>query len=215
MRKKIGLVATFLLSINIFGVTLKDIQYKQKMKSYSYQIDIPKMIDGEKKYRDIFNNKMLEIKKGKVGAIDKDIKAIGDYINDATFRPYDYKTDFKVYNTNMGLQSIVFTNYKYTGGAHGSTELSVYTINEKTGEFVDILKFFQQPERKVLIEKIKREMLKDKDKFSDESIKNLTLNGTTIYFDKDEVVVVYGLYQIAPYSVGMPTFRFKANEILN
>lgn len=215
MKKKIILLLTIILSSNIFAVTLKNIKSTKKVKAYTYEIDIPRMENGEKKYRDLFNQKMLKFKENIILNINKDAKAIGDYIKDKNFRQYMYTTNFKVYNTNMGLQSIVFTNYNYTGGAHGNTELTAYTINEKTGEFVDIQKFLQQPERKILIEKIKKEMMKNKAKYFSENMNNLTLDGTTIYFDKDEIVVVYGLYSIAPYSSGMPTFRFKAKEILN
>lgn len=118
---------------------------------------------------------------------------------------YGVNLNYDVKYNKKDLLSIVFTNYTYTGGAHGSYDNISYTFNLLTGETYSLDDLFSSGSN---YEAYINKFIKDKNDKAEvklggfESISKdqnyyLSNNGIVIYFD---------LYQYTPYAAGIPVF---------
>ncbi len=132
-------------------------------------------------------------------------------INDTTLDTvYDY-------SINGNILSVYLQTYYYSGGAHPINWINSISINTLTGEVYSFNDLFKDSATatKVIADKIIEQIEENSEPFFleyKETIKDR--NGDfNFYFDGDELVVYFGIYDIAPYSSGTSNFVFKANEI--
>jgi hypothetical protein len=119
---------------------------------------------------------------------------------------------YTIYDKNVfNIVSIKFDTYHFTGGAHGLPGTTVFNINQQTGKELIFDDIFVSGARKYFETEISKQMAQDKETyFSDTSP---DLRKTSFYFEGNDVVFVFPPYAIAPYSSGMPEFRFNKNNI--
>ena len=115
------------------------------------------------------------------------------------------------------LLSLRLNTYYYSGGAHPIYWIDSLNINTKTGEtilFEDIFKD-KNASLNFINEEILSEIDKDKDSYFEGYEEYINdLNGDLqYYFEEDELVVYFGLYEITAYAYGMPEFRFELDKI--
>lgn len=196
------IILFFFMSCSVFALKLEKENYTKDTPGYHCEIEIPKLLDGDKKVKDKFNKKM-----------NKKIKEyiFKNYTLDEMGRKVEKILKYEVYNSNFGVTSIVFNEYEYTGGAHGNSVKKVYLLNEKTGKVLNINNYLSEKEKEKIKEKVKEEIKKDPSKYFVDS--KIDLKDAVIYFNQDKVIIEFGLYSIAPYSSGMPKFEFKKEEL--
>ena len=114
--------------------------------------------------------------------------------------------------------SILSTDYYYSmGAAHPSTGFEGMTFSTKTGEELDIddvLGVSEKKAKKMIVNKVKKLYNKDKDAFYEDCIdivKKKDVDDMEFYIDgkKDQAVVVFQQYEIAPYASGIIEISFN------
>lgn len=140
--------------------------------------------------------------------------------------PVEAKMSYEIKENNFNILSIVVTTYTYQGGAHGITSIESYNINRKDYSLLNYDMIFDENaedyfnmrmndiitasrenngSRKALNTDGKEVLFFDN---AESNVKN-----TVMYFDGDNVVFLYPHYEIAPYSSGMPVFKFDKKDI--
>lgn len=121
------------------------------------------------------------------------------------------------YSKSGNILSVYLQTYYYSGGAHPINWINSFSINTLTGEVYSFKDLFKDSTTatKLIEDKIIAQIEENPEPFFTEyketiKDKNGDLN---FYFDGDELVVYFGIYDIAPYSSGTSYFTFKANDI--
>lgn len=129
---------------------------------------------------------------------------------------YEYNISFgPVYQTDK-LLTYSFTEYSYTGGAHGSTSFIQQTFDKADGKALTAGEIFEPSKITEVIQLVKQGLTEQY--FSDELKNGYTLANLLLIdpaslalptqspsFVKDGIDFVYQQYEIAPYAAGMPT----------
>lgn len=123
-----------------------------------------------------------------------------------------FKYQYEVYVNNEvtydrdNIISIVMTKYEFTGGAHGMTYLDDYNYNLLTGDRLILKDMFKSGVNY-------DEIINNPEIYfkGDEGFKGISEN-QPFYIDEDGIVIYFGLYEIAPYYVGIPKFKLRFDE---
>lgn len=129
--------------------------------------------------------------------------------------PYELMTNYNV-KSNNDIFSLETTRYDYRGGAHGMTSKTYYNVNTNTSKFI-CLKDIASEE--VLNQEIQRQITQrynQGEMFFDEALefKGIKENQSFYMTEEGQLVVVFGLYEIAPYVAGILEFPIP-KEIIN
>lgn len=121
------------------------------------------------------------------------------------------------YSKSGNILSVYLHTYYYSGGAHPINWINSITINTLTGEIYSFKDLFKDSinAAKFIEDKIISKIEENPEPFF--AYYRETINDKNgdfnFYFDGDELVVYFGIYDIAPYSSGTSYFVFKADEI--
>ena len=127
---------------------------------------------------------------------------------------------YEVKENSFEITSILLKIYTYTGGAHGNTTLETYNIGDKDLKLINFETFFNENAKSYFELKINdaianREKVKningDEVIFFEEP--EINIKNAVMYFEGDSVKFVFPVYDLAPYSSGMPVFKFSKDEI--
>jgi len=132
--------------------------------------------------------------------------------------PQQFAISFDSHPNRLGLVSLTIDDYAYTGGAHGDTDRSAYLFDPASGRRLNALDLFA--DRHAALAAINTELARQIDAAnaryhqenggSDPSQRVYENTSVTdlkrAYLKNDELDLFFGLYEIAPYSAGIPTF---------
>jgi hypothetical protein len=180
----------------------------------SVKIDIPSIsglsnYEVEKSINDKIKNSILSIRNSveKMAKEDAELNKKTGY----DIRQYVVSSEYKATYNEKNILSLYLTIYQYTGGAHGSTTQVAYNFDLNTGK-VGVLKDFlgnNKSYRDIILKEIKEEIEKEPQNYFPETLRNF--NGIpfnqNFYLDKDNLVVYFSEYAIAPYASGRPEFK--------
>ena len=137
--------------------------------------------------------------------------------DDKNYIKYQYEVYINnevTYHRN-NIISIVMTKYEFTGGAHGMTYLETYNYNLLNGNKLTLKDMFKigLDYKKIVNNFILQEINNEPEFYfkGDEGFKGISEN-QTFYIDNDGIVIYFGLYEIAPYYLGIPKFKLKFDE---
>jgi hypothetical protein len=124
------------------------------------------------------------------------------------FLPFEGIAEFEVTLNQGGLLSIVLTFYEFTGGAHGMTYLETINIDLTTGRQLSFRDVFPNSESLEQLARIVDSRIKEHPDwfFIDEFDASMFGEEQQFYLKDGHVVVVFGLYEIAPYAAGIQEF---------
>lgn len=133
-------------------------------------------------------------------------------------RPHALDISCEVQTTGK-LVSFSIQTYQYTGGAHGGADVTYYNIaNTDKAKNLSLSDLFQPgfDYKYVLTNVIKQQMQAEAAKNGDmpywfESISD----DQSFSFEKGNLVIHFGQYEIAPYAAGMPEFTIPAHSFQN
>lgn len=157
--------------------------------------------DVQKKLNSLFEN-LATNAKNKGQETEKVLsKEASHNVKAETYFNYQVK-----YNSN-NILSIVFLDYQYTGGAHGSTLQTSYTFDLATGTEYELKDLFKEGSdyvsvinsevKKGFVEMGMTELL---------SPFNSIKNDQSFYLSNNAVVVYFQEYEYLPYACGIPEF---------
>jgi len=123
---------------------------------------------------------------------------------------YEYVTTF---NRN-GILSITTTLYRYTGGAHGMTVRRSYNYDLKTGQQMTLKDVFgpETDYKQIINQEIRKQIEQRKQDFFEDEFKSIT-DRQNFYLEDKNLVIYFDLYEIAPYSTGIPEFRIAYSTL--
>ncbi|PKG23383.1 DUF3298 and DUF4163 domain-containing protein [Niallia nealsonii] len=122
---------------------------------------------------------------------------------------YEYTTNYEVKYNKHNKLSLLLYDYQFTGGAHGSTTVTSYNFNLKTGQRYTLDNLF--PTKKVykkVTAYAKNYMLKKPDIFYPDSKEFSSFqitNQTQFYFADGGIYLIFQQYEVGPYVSGHPT----------
>lgn len=179
-----------------------------------YTMKITQPVDAERKFPELFavtKNAITLFEKQYTGASSTAVASA----------PYDLQIDTFVATTSK-TASYVVTIYEYTGGAHGGTAVRSFTY-DKDNKFVGEKDLFGENNWRPVVSEISYQYLKEKlkENTSDEVLKEGTApigNNLDVWYLKgDDVIFVFGQYQIGAYALGIQEVaisREKLSEVL-
>jgi hypothetical protein len=120
---------------------------------------------------------------------------------------YEYIVSYTVNYNQRGLLSIVFSDYIYSGGAHGGIVLQAYNFNIANGQNTKLFDVLDSKAKQAKVQKYAYDYVKkDSSKmYFVESIDDIPLSNDTVFYYKDGgIALVFQQYEIAPYASGNP-----------
>ena len=124
----------------------------------------------------------------------------------------EFKKEYNVVYADRQYLSFRCSEYAYTGGAHGNTQITVGTIDRKTGKILTLADVPAFADRHALKRRLQDAVVmkigKDADAFfydkvkaDDESVQSMLETGC-FYLSKDGWHFVFNAYEVACYAVG-------------
>lgn len=126
-------------------------------------------------------------------------------------RRFSLFVTYKVTCNKKDILSFYTDTYTYVGGAHGLTERKAHNFNVDTGQDIRLKDLFKvDADYKAIINRqIRKEIARrPQDFFQGRWMKFESIeDDQPFYIENGNVVVYFTLYEIAPYSTGIPEFR--------
>lgn len=122
-------------------------------------------------------------------------------------------------NPVPGLTNVELIVSVYTGGAHPNNGLSTFVFDAKTGKRLFIHQLFKDKNLFQVLSKESRPRIKKElgEGFDEEMVNEGTApkedNFMGYAFEKNDLVLKFGSYQVAPYAAGMPKIRIPYKAI--
>lgn len=117
---------------------------------------------------------------------------------------------------NQQYLSLYIDYYSYTGGAHGMTVRQAYNYDLKTGKQLALADLFKPSyDYKTFINQAIREQISTQaDVFFEGEMGFNGISDQQPYYLKDgQLIVYFGLYEIAPYAAGIQEFRIPLFDL--
>lgn len=136
-------------------------------------------------------------------------------------RPYKAYTSFEIKTVSPEFISLFGIFGDYTGGAHGNYYANSYNINMITGESVPLDFFFKDDfdYKQVINGEISNQIKNSPDDtmyFKEKGLRFESIGEMQQYFVEDgNLVITFGVYEIAPYATGIPEFIIPMEKIEN
>lgn len=190
-------------------------EYKETTKNYKYNIVIPQILNVQSEDISYFNLSLQE----NARLIIEELLEISEGAEDLS-TSYEAKMNYEVKENDFGIISIVVKTSIYTGGAHGNTNLETYNIGKKDLKLINFESFFNENAKSYFEMKI-NDMIENKEKVYNingdevafyEDVE-INLDRAGIYFEGENINFIFPLYEIAPYSSGIPVFKFNKEEV--
>ena len=222
MKRLKGVIILLILLFAACGVEkekgkekeIEKLEYKGATNNYKYNLVIPQISNVQSEDISYFN---LSLQENARLIIDELLESTED-LKQST--PYEAEMSYEVKENSFGITSILLKIYTYTGGAHGNTTLETYNLLDKDLKLINFESFFNNNAQSYFEMKI-NDAIENK-----ERVKNINgeeviffenpevnIKNAVIYFEGDSVKFVFPLYDLAPYSSGMPVFKFSKDEI--
>ena len=123
--------------------------------------------------------------------------------------PFVAAGSFRVGYADKNVLSIPIQYYRFSGGAHGMTYQFAYNIDTRTGKVLTLADLFLSnfDYRRFIADEVKRQMGLEPEIYFPENFSNLEITSEQpFYFTAENLVIFFGLYEIAPYSSGIREF---------
>ena len=184
-----------------------------------YTISVTQPKDAEKNFPELFavtKKTSNEFEKQYENLSEEDITKL-----DLGDKTYELQIDTTVATSSKTVSYIV-SMYQYTGGAHGTTIVKTFTY-DNNNHFVGEKELFGEKDWRPVVSALTYQYLKEKlkDATTEQALKEGTApvgeNLAVWYLKDDNVVFVFGQYQIGAYVLGIqevPVPREKLAEVL-
>lgn len=132
-------------------------------------------------------------------------------------RPYIFSSDYTVNYNKNNILSLTREYYEYTGGAHGNYHHISDNIDLETGKNLSLSDLFKPKSnyKDIIMSEIKNQIASNKQLYfnsAEKDISNIS-SKQSLYITDDGIVIYYSLYEIAPYSTGIPEFKIPFNVL--
>ena len=191
---------------------VSSITQKKQTQFSDYNITIPQIINFDTEDIEYFN---LTMKENMRNIIDNMATSNEDGEYESADMTYHVK------NNSFNVMSIMLTTNLYPiGGAHPLHEIDAYNLNKKTGALITNDKLLEDDDVDYFNMLINDQISNKKTVYNTKGEECFLFNDieanvkdAIIYFEGDNIVFVFKEYYMAPYSSGMPMFKFNKDNI--
>lgn len=202
-------------------VLKKELSYKGTV-ILTYKIEYPEITKSEYDYgKIVFNNynksKANRIKEYAEGELFEEAKQIYDYNSENGFPVMVFEVDrnFKVTYNKKAIVSLYTNEYIFSGGAHGITMRESQNWDLRLGEQIELWQLYPNNPYFILdiLKQINGQIEKQIESGSNDYFDNYcqlvleTFKPESFHLEKNNLVIYFQQYDIAPYSSGIPTFK--------
>lgn len=191
---------------------------KEDHKDLSFDASYPEVNLQDEHVKNKINNTLKQSVYDFKNYIENSYKEASSlYANEGSSNPiaYEGKTTF-TYTLVGNVLSVRMEYFQYTGGAHPTTYVGTYNFDLKDGKNLKLDEIFNdngKKEYKDLIDnQIRSVISQNPEKYFADEFKGVGEN-TQYYLTKDGVKIAFQLYEIAPYSSGLPEFEVPYSTI--
>lgn len=180
--------------------------------------------DIVKKHLNIINN---QISNTVIDFKDEIKKASEDYKqtyekdpNKNEYVKYQYEavSDYKIEYNKNNILSVPVIMYEFTGGAHGLTNIKSFNYDLLTGKQIQLKDLFKANSnyKDAINKHISEEVEKNPSYYfaGEDGFKGIR-EDQSFYITNEGIVIYFSLYDIAPYSSGIPMFTITWDDIIN
>ena len=132
--------------------------------------------------------------------------------------PYEISSKYIISRNYNNILSFYNDYYEFLGGAHGITTRTSYTIDKNKEEFLNLNDLFKPgyDYLSVINKEIKKQIENNPEDYFDlgKGFKGINKN-QEFYLDKNNLIIYYQLYEIAPYVYGIPEFKIPLKLFTN
>lgn len=200
--------AGFPNQVTVYGL-LKEYQYPYA----EVKVQIPQLIGAlDQQWQAQFNTELAT----KIEAFAQEIMDLGAEVyaeyGDGVVMPYSAFVDYEVKTNHGGLLSLAITAYSFTGGAHGMTHIDYINLDLTTGHTISFADLFPTDDELSRVASIISEKIAQEPDafFIDQFTPGLFEPDQGFYLQGDQVIVCFGLYELAPYVAGIQEFAVAA-----
>ena len=191
-------------------IDVQNVTQKGKKPYIEYQINRPSFHNfSDSKFQNKLNSYYKKSTDKFKTKLEKDaIKYYKETEGSSTpFHPYVANVDYKVSLNKSPLLSLYLNYYQYTGGAHGLYTWKANTFDLKEKKLLHLDDLFQQEDtyKDVIRAEIVRQIKSIY--FPDATEKVMSTKKFHFFLEPNNLVIYFPLYEIAPYSSGIPQFR--------
>ncbi|WP_297630866.1 DUF3298 and DUF4163 domain-containing protein [uncultured Clostridium sp.] len=129
--------------------------------------------------------------------------------------PLEFKASYNIERNNNNVLSFYMDYYQFAGGAHGMSYREPYTMKKNDGIVLGLKDLFNSNYNyaEIINKNIREQINSDKDKYFDGGADFKGVDNKTVFYLTDtELVILYGLYEIAPYASGIIEFKINLNN---
>lgn len=203
--------AVFVMSTeenNKIMVTTDFIQEEKKHLQINMKIPVMNGFKN-KRCQNKLNKKIRKDQLCLKSSIEKDAIANYQYATSKGYPvlPYELMTNYHVKSNNT-IFSLEVSIYDYRGGAHGMTTNTYYNIDTNTSKAISLTDVVSQEKLNKEISRQIEERKKQGEMFfeGEEGFNGIRENQLFYITEEGQLVVVFGLYEIAPYVAGILEF---------
>lgn len=187
------------------------LDYTSNSGEAKYELKIPQIVDEKSEDIAYFNIAMQEESR-------YILENLSSEKNDGKIQ--EAYMSYDVHKNDFGVLSITLMTNAYTGGAHYVNKLESFNINLKDNSILlfdklikeDGIEYFNMRINDMIKNKEKVVNLQGKEVMFFENCDANVIN-SVIYFEGDKMVFVFPEYDLAPYSSGMPVFKFNKKDV--
>ncbi len=135
---------------------------------------------------------------------------------DLPFWPYVYASRFHPTRNDQEWLSFTTSVYQYRGGAHGLTVMRGWNYHIPSGRSVQLSDLFDPTSdyREIITDHIQAAIAQRPEDYFQPSFNASQLAGDQdVYLTDKGLVVFFGLYELAPYAVGIPEFFIPYEDL--
>lgn len=140
-------------------------------------------------------------------------KVSQEYFNDSNNIPnfpYEIVSKYTIERNDKNILSFYNDYYEFLGGAHGITIRTSYNIDKNKEELINLKDVFKEGYNylNIINREIKKQIANNSSDYFDygKGFKGINEN-QNFYIDKDNLIIYYQLYDLAPYVYGIPEFK--------
>lgn len=211
-----------LLPVKIHTVEVSETTVSDESKELTYSMRLPEFTTSDPRVQEFLDDLAKTISDNASGELaNMKQKATEDaaFAKQAGYElpQYDYRVDFEVTYNRDNLLSVNILQYFYTAGAHGMTVLLPHNVNLRDGRALALADLFDDAStaQVVLTLAVSERIKADPDRYFQDALQtaDASLADRQFYLEDGQIVLHYGLYEIAPYAAGFSEFRFGVDEV--
>lgn len=196
------------------NINVKTLEIKEDLNGVSFDLKYPEIDYVDKSIKDKINtslkDQVLEFKQYIEDIYNEFISYTPkELVENSLSSKFTGMSDFE-YEIVDGILSVRLNLIQFTGGAHPMTYRRDFNFDLKTGNVLKFGDLFNEEGKKTYKDKVDsliRNIINENpdDYFSNE-FKGIGDN-VQYYLTKENIVIFYQLYELAPYSAGIPEFK--------